>query len=58
MVLDVRHVSGCVTCECVSVCPCGLSVHVVCVAVWLYPIGDTCTYCIHISVSIDPHTIG
>ena len=33
MVLDVRHVSGCVTCVCVSVRPCGLSVYVVCV--WL-----------------------
>ena len=41
MVLDVRHVSVCVTCVCVSVCPCGLSVYVVCVAVWLYPVGDT-----------------
>ena len=36
-----------VTCVCVSVCPCVLSVYVVCVAVWLYPVGDTCTYVLY-----------
>ena len=55
VVLDVRRVSGCVTCVCVSVCPCGLYVCVVCVAVWLYPVGDTCTY-VYTSQSLLIHT--